>query len=110
VTWQAGTFLLRKALASFDKNKKAQMLKELLDELKIMSTHRVRRLFEVHFEVSSSMGPQYCRYAMGRVLIEDGLARMLSQQYLNFPMCLIRPPAPDADEGELTLGAYTLLT
>jgi hypothetical protein len=44
------------------------------------------------------------------VLVEDGLARMLPQQHLNFPMFLIRPPAPDADEGKLTLGAHTLLT
>ena len=86
------------------------MLKEQLDELKVLSTHRVRHLIEVHFDVSSSMGPQYHRDAMGRVLVEDGLARMLPQQHLNFPMFLIRPPAPDADEGKLTLGAHTLLT
>lgn len=103
MTWQVGAFLLRKAWASFDKNKKAQMLKEQLDELKVLSTHRVRHLIEVHFDVSSSMGPQYHRDAMGRVLVEDGLARMLPQQHLNFPMFLIRPPAPDADEGKLTV-------
>lgn len=37
----------------------------------------------VQMDVSSLMGPQYRRDVMGRVIVEDGLARMLQQQQLN---------------------------
>jgi hypothetical protein len=37
----------------------------------------------VQMDVSSLLGPQYRRDVMGRVIVEDGLARMLKQQQLN---------------------------
>jgi hypothetical protein len=37
----------------------------------------------VQMDVSSVMVPQYRRDVMGRVIVEDGLARMLQQQHLN---------------------------
>ena len=64
-----GAYLLRNALASLDKERKQQ-----LDQL---------RVSYVQIDVSSLMGPQYRRDAMGRVLVEDGLVRMIPQQHLH---------------------------
>ena len=65
-----GAYLLRNVLASLDKDRKGQMLKQQLEQLKVSY---------VQIDVSSFMGPEFRRDAMGRVLVEDGLVRMQPQ-------------------------------
>ncbi len=101
VTWQVGAYLLRNGLASLDKIRKGQILKQQLDQQKGSY---------VHIDVSSLMG-QYHRDSMGRVIVEDGLARMLPQQFQQQQQELVnlfahyygRMELCSADDGSFTL-------
>jgi len=102
--WQVGAYLLRNGLASLEKDGKGPLLKQQLDQ------QETQEGSYVHIDVSSLMG-QYHRDSMGRVIVEDGLARMLPQQFQQQQQQLVnlfahyygRMELYSADDGSFTL-------